>query len=357
MAWVRPALSDLYVRISRDFSGRLLDGAPVLARSVVSVCARVWAGACDSMHGMLAWLFRQVFVDTAEDEYLERWAADWGMERKAASRAAGDVIFTGQDGAVIPAATLLLRKATGQQYALEADAHIADGQAVARVLAVEAGADGNLPDGSELSLIAPVAAVESKAVVCTGGISSGVDEESDASLRARLLARLRAPARGGSASDYVAWAREVPGVTRAWCYPQMQGIGTVGVCIVADDDPAGPLPSEELVRRVYEHIDGLRPVTVKEFEVFGPEPYPVGISLAIDPDTEEMRAAVYAELVGLFAREAAPGVLLRRSHISEAVSLTPQEVDHYLITPTRNLEMAPGVLPVLGEVSFVEWPE
>lgn len=357
MSWSRPSLSELYVRISRDFSARLLDGAPVLAISVISVIARVWAGACDAMHGMLAWLFRQVFIDTAEDEYLERWAADWGMARKPASQAAGGIVFSGQDGAVIPAGTLLLRQATGLQYALEADAHMVDGAAIARVVAVEAGAASNLPAGAELSLIAPLAAVESKAIVGEGGIASGVDEESDASLRSRLLARLRAPARGGAASDYIAWAREVPGVTRAWCYPLMMGIGTVGVCIVADDSPEGPVPASELVRRVFEHIDALRPVTVKEFDVFGPELFPVDVKLAIDPDTEELRQAVIAELGDLFAREGEPGALVRRSHISEAVSLTPKEVDHYLFEPVSNLEIPAGVLPVLGEVSFVEWPE
>lgn len=357
MAWSRPSLSELYARISRDMSDRLLSGAPVLARSVVSVFARVWAGACDSMHGMLAWLFRQVFIDTAEAEYLERWAADWGMIRKPAARGAGNVLFSGQDGAVIPAGTLLLRQATGFQYAVEEDCKIAGGVAMCRVFAVEAGASVNLPAGAELSLIAPIAAVESVAVVASGGISSGVDEESDDALRSRLLARIQAPARGGSAADYVAWAREVPGVTRAWCYPLMMGIGTVGVCVAADDDASGPTPSDELLTRVRDHIDGVRPVTVKEFQVFGPEILPVEVTLAIEPDTEELRAVVYAELADLFAREGEPGGVIRRSHISEAISLAPKEVDHYLFEPVRNLEIPAGVLPVLGEVVFVEWPE
>lgn len=357
MSWTRPELSELYTRISKDFSGRLLDGAPVLARGVVSVCARVWAGACHSMHGMLAWLFRQVFVDTAEAEYMERWAEDWGISRKAAVQAAGEVIFTGQDGAVIPSGTLLIYQGTGSQYALEADAHIETGQALVRVSAVEAGSGGNLPADAGLALVAPIAGVESRAVVASGGISSGVDEEDDASLRSRLLARMRRPPRGGSKADYVAWALEVPGVTRAWCYPTMMGIGTVGVCLVADAAPDGPLPSAELVERAREHIDSLRPATVKELYVFGPDPLAIDVRLAILPDTEELREAVRCELADLFAREGEPGALIRRSHVSEAVSLTPAEVDHYLFEPTRNIEVPAGVLPVLGEVTFTDWPE
>ena len=74
MAWDRPPLTSLHERIARDFSGRLLDGATLLRRSVLAVLAKVWAGACHTLHSVLAWLYLQVFVDTAEGEYMERWA-------------------------------------------------------------------------------------------------------------------------------------------------------------------------------------------------------------------------------------------------------------------------------------------
>lgn len=70
-------------------------------------------------------------------------------------------------------------------------------------------------------------------------------------------------------ADYVRWAREVPGVTRAWVLPMHMGIGTVGVCFVCDAQE-DPFPSEEMVQRVQEHIEPLRPATVKELAVFAP---------------------------------------------------------------------------------------
>lgn len=354
MPWQRPSLTDLYDRIAKDFSGRLLDGGPVATRSVIAVLARVWAGACHAMHGMLAWMFGQVFVDTAEAEYMERWAADWGMSRKAAAPAAGDLAITGQPGAVIPASTLWIDQATGQQYAQGADAVIpAGGAATARVEAVEAGAAGDLATSAELTLVAPIGGVESRALVTGEGLTGGADEESDQSLRARLLERLRRPPRGGSQADYVRWAKEVPGVTRAWCYPLMLGIGTVGVCVVADDAPDGPFPSAEMLARVREHIEALRPATVKEISVFAPETLEIPVRLAISPDTAALRSAVIAELFDLFVREGEPGAILYRSHISEAVSLTPYEVDHTLYEPAANIEVPEGVLPRLGEVTFV----
>lgn len=83
MAWDRPTLTSLHERIARDFSGRLLDGATLLRRSVLAVLAKVWAGACHTLHSVLAWLYLQVFVDTAEGEYMERWAGPCAVNWKA----------------------------------------------------------------------------------------------------------------------------------------------------------------------------------------------------------------------------------------------------------------------------------
>jgi uncharacterized phage protein gp47/JayE len=159
MPWERPTLRQLFDRISQDLSGRLLDGDPVRQHSVVAVLAKVWAGACHLMHGMLAWLYQQVFVDTAEGPYLERWARVWGVFRKTPARAAGPVIFTGADGAAVPAGTLLQHQATGLQYAVGEDGEVSGGAATVTARAVAAGAASNLPAGAPLALVSPIAGV------------------------------------------------------------------------------------------------------------------------------------------------------------------------------------------------------
>ena len=308
MAWDRPTLTSLHERIARDFSGRLLDGATLLRRSVLAVLAKVWAGACHTLHSVLAWLYLQVFVDTAEGEYMERWAGVWNLSRLPAAAAAGDVVFTGQDGAVIPAGTLLQHQASGLQYGLEDRAVIADGSALVRVIAVETGAAGNLDAGEQLQLLSPIAGVESVAVVQTGGLTGGADAEH-------------------------------------------MSIGTVGVCFVCDAQE-DPFPSEEMVQRVQEHIEPLRPATVKELAVFAPEPLDVTVRLRISPDTEALRDAVRAEIEDVFSREGAPDSVLYRSHISEAVSLTPGEQDHELLEPAEDVVVPAAYLPRLTQVVF-----
>lgn len=354
MPWDRPTLQQLHERISRDFSGRLLDGAAPLPRSVIGVLAKVWAGASHSQHGMLEWLYGQIFPDVAEGPYLESWAAVWGVYRKSAAAASGLGLFSGSAGAVIPAGWLLQRQANGQKYALKADAVLdAAGAASAPVEALEAGSGGNLPGGAALSLAAPVAGAQSKALAGPEGLTGGVDIEADAELRARLLARLRRPPRGGSKADWEAWALEVPGVTRAWCYPLGAGIGTVSLTFVCDNAES-VIPSADMAERVRQHLAPLAPAGVKEFEVFAPEPLPLVIRLRITPDTAAVREAVSAELHDLIAREAAPGAVIYRSHISEAVSLAAGELDHTLLEPAANVQVQPGFFPMLEEVEFEE---
>ena len=273
------------------------------------------------------------------------WLALWQW----AAVAVGQEVFLVSP--IRAAGTLLQHQASGLQYGLEDRAVIADGSALVRVIAVETGAAGNLDAGEQLQLLSPIAGVESVAVVQTGGLTGGADAESDDALRARVLERLRQPPRGGSMADYVRWAREVPGVTRAWCYPMHMGIGTVGVCFVCDAQE-DPFPSEEMVQRVHEHIEPLRPATVKELAVFAPEPLDVTVRLRISPDTEALRDAVRAEIEDVFSREGAPDSVLYRSHIAEAVSLTPGEQDHELLEPAEDVVVPAAYLPRLTQVVF-----
>ncbi len=101
--------------------------------------------------------------------------------------------------------------------------------------ALDAGAVGNLAAGTALSMAVAVVGVSGAAGVAVVTMTGGADEESDDELRVRVLARIRQPPMGGCAYDYVAWALQVAGVTRAWCSPKEMGPGTVTVRIMCDD--------------------------------------------------------------------------------------------------------------------------
>lgn len=63
--------------------------------------------------------------------------------------------------------------------------------------------------------------------------------ETDEELLARLLEYIRRPPAGGNQYDYIKWALTIDNVAAAYCFPLGQGLGTVDVVIVADEDATG----------------------------------------------------------------------------------------------------------------------
>lgn len=353
MPWETPTLKQLYERTSADFSGRLLHGGKVLFRSVIAVLSKVWAGLCHGLHAFLAWCFKQVFPDTAEELYLLRWAAVFGMEPNAASFATGPATFPGTPGSSIPAGWGVSSKANGEEYTVleEASADVS-GVITVSLKAVEPGPDGNMPAGQEVTLSAPRPGVTSSGAVGSISVSGGFAEESLDAFRARFLERLRTPPRGGSKADFEAWAKSISGVTRAWCFPLGVGLGTVSLTFVTDG-AADPIPTPEMVARVQAYIDEKKPAPVKEAEVFAPERMVLDFELSVTPDTEAVRTAVRNSLADLVAFEAtAKGFTFLHSHITEAISQAEGETDHTLISPAGNVDVPAGYFPVMGEVVF-----
>lgn len=350
MAFTRPDLPALINRAEADIETRLPGADARLRRSNLNVLARVHSGAAHGLYGYLEWISRQVIIDTADGDILERHASIWGVERKAASPAVGNITVTGTNGAIIPADSALARS-DGAQYTTDAEATISGGTATIAVTAVEGGQAGNAAAASSLSFDTPIAGVSTSATVDAGGLTGGADIETDDDLRARLLARIQAPPHGGAQHDYVAWALEVAGVTRAWVYPAELGLGTVTVRFVRDDD-ASPIPDAAEVLAMQEYIDSVRPVTA-DVTVAAPIAVPLNFTIDIVPDTATIRAAIEAELRDLLRREAEPGATILLSHIREAISLATGENDHILTAPAANVTHAVGEMATFGTITWL----
>lgn len=109
MPFNRPPLDLLIARSAASMQSRLPGTDAVLRRSLSGIVARMSAGTEHGLYGYLDWLARQLMPDTAEEEHLERWASIWGVSRKAAGHASGDVSITGTPGTVLPEGTICLR--------------------------------------------------------------------------------------------------------------------------------------------------------------------------------------------------------------------------------------------------------
>lgn len=357
MAWQRPTLPTLINRVLADVQSKLEDTTPLLRRSNLNVLGKVVAACTHGLYGYLDWIAKQVIYDTAEGSILNRWASIWlSTPRVAAAYATGTITVTGSNGTLVPAGTVFIR-ADGIEYETDADGTIVAGTVSINVTAAEAGQAGNAEAGVTLNISSPIAGINATATVAAGGLVSGADEETDEQVRERLRDRIQQPPHGGAKHDYITWAKEVAGVTRAWCSPQELGAGTVSVRFVRDND-ANLIPDAGEVAAVQAYIDERRPVTA---DVTVAAPIPVDLDFEIDlldNDTADIRAAVEAELRDLLLREAEPelgsgeGTILL-SHIREAISIANGEKDHTLTSPTANVTHTLGQMAVFGSITWL----
>lgn len=363
MAFNRPSLQDLITRVEGDLKSGL-GLVTVLRRSFIGVIARVLAGLSHLLFGYLKYVETQAFPDTATDEYLDRWSGIWGVTRKAATFAEFVCSVTGTALTVIPAATVY-RRSDGKEYVVDEEVILTGSGDEISLTASEAGADSEVAVSDTLSILSPIAGLDSTATV-NEIVTEPEDEEDDDALRERLIARIQQPPSGGAANDYIQWALEVAGVTRAWVTPQGLGPGTVTVHIVSDDeDPI--TPSAPKIAETQDYIDELRPVTAN-VTVVAPVLFEVDMTIAIGPNTSEVQAAIEQELMDLILRDAnvvdtfdVPGEVhdgkILLSRINEAISIAAGEEDHDLVsingdTTPDDVTPATGELAVLGTITW-----
>jgi uncharacterized phage protein gp47/JayE len=351
MAFTRPTLTELVDRIQSDFLSRLPLVGAVLRRSLVYVFSRVMAGAAHMLHGHLDFLARQLFADQSEEEFLLRQGALFGINLKPPAFAGGPVIFSGTNGTVIPAGTIVLRS-DSTAYTVNADVTIASGTATAAVTASVAAENGNCIAGTALSLESPIAGVDSLATVNTGGLVGGSDVEDLEDYRERVLERMRSAPHGGASADYIAWTKEVAGVTRAWVYPRELGAGNVTVRFMRDDDAGSPIPDSGEVATVQAHLNAVRPVTAI-VTVVAPVAVPINFTIHPVPDTTATRAAITAELTDLLRREAEPGVTTLLSHLRAAISNATGITDYTLTSPAADVTHTTGQIATMGTITWV----
>lgn len=351
MPFSRPTLKTLIDRAMADINARLPKGDSRLSAAVLNVLAFVNGGAANGLYGYLDWLSAQLMPDKCEVEYLDRWANIWGIARTAEAPSTGSIAFTGTTGVTVPTGTLLQR-ADGLQFRTTADVTMAAGTGTANAVSVKGGAATNTAAATNLNLVSPIAGIGSTASVAAPGFSGGADAEKDDPLRARLLARIQTVPRGGASADYVSWALEVAGVTRAWVYPNELGAGTVSLRFVRDNDAGGFIPNAGAVAAVQAYLDARRPVTA-QLTVVAPVAVPLNFQIqAITPNSLAVRNAVQAELQDMLLREAIPGGTILLSHIRAAISAAAGESDHVLIAPAANVVNAIGNISTMGAITW-----
>lgn len=347
-----PDYLSLRTALLRDIANQLPDAATG-SDSDFAIRANAVAAALEGLYQHQQWIVRQILPDTADADYLERWASLYGINRKPAVAASGTIMFTASVVSQIPVGTEA-KTPDGVAFVTTASGQVlAGGSLTLAARAVVPGITGNIAANTALTLTAAPAGVNSACIVAAA-LMGGMDLEEPAALLARLLARLRNPPHGGNASDYMAWALAVPGVAEAYVYSLRRGLGTVDVVI---EGANGGLPSAQLINDTQTAINAVKPVTA-DCLVLAAVHVPVAITAALTLSGTTLAiatAAINAALTAYFAT-LKPGDSVIRNRISAIISDTQGVVDFNLTAPANNVATAVNVnavqLPVLGAVTL-----
>ncbi|MCQ5469675.1 baseplate J/gp47 family protein [Pantoea brenneri] len=349
--FTRPTLPQLITTIRNDILTRLAADSTLAAlrRTDAEVYGRVQAAAVHTVYGYIDYLAQNLLPDLADEDWLTRHANMKRCPRKAATFATGFARWdVATDGIPIPAGVTIQRDDL-TSFTTTAKATSAGGVLRVPVACDTAGKAGNTDDGLTMRLVSPITGLASAGEA--DSIQGGADIEDIEVWRARVIERWYWTPQGGADGDYEVWAKEVPGVTRAWTYRHWSGRGTVGV-MIASSDLTNPIPDAATVAAVQAYIEPRAPVAGADIYVFPPTPHVVDFQIRLNPDTAEVRYAVAAELRSMMLRDGGPEGVLKPSRISEAISIATGEYSHTLVSPSSDIAIAKGEVGVVGAISW-----
>ncbi|AHI24183.1 Bacteriophage protein [Komagataeibacter xylinus E25] len=368
MPYQQPTLSELQSQGLNDIvATNITQGRALFPRSVLRALTWCFANLTWGNYDFLASCYRQSVPFTATDEALDGWGAMREILRKDATAAAGTVQFTGATPQTPLSTGTVIKRADGLDYITTADATAdASGTLSVPVICQTAGATGNCDAGIAFSLLTAVSGLPAQGVALTA-FTGGADMETDSEYRTRVLTAYASRAGGGRQDDYVEWAEDVAGVTRAWCNPNGFGPGTVVVYFMMDDAeeahggyPQGTDGSATDETRyavatgdqltVADAIYPQRPATALVIAC-APVPCPIDVAVKdLSPNTADQLAAMKAALTDLYFREGTPlGMTLAQSDIEDALLSTGASFT--MVAPVGPTEIPLGSLPAVGTVT------
>lgn len=378
MPFNRPTLSELRQRNLSYIQSELKTGGNLLRFSNIGVISDADAGMAHLHYGYLDYIALQSTPYNATDEYLAAWAALKDVFRKPANPATSPTVeFSGTAGRVVPAVSLLNR-ADGYQYSLDHEVTLgAGGTATGSITAVlpsvlddttGGGIGGNADAGTSLTLDVAIDGVQSVATAIVK-ISGGADIESEDAFRSRMLLAYQNTPQGGNDTDYRGWALAVPGVTRCWVKRRLQGVGTVGIYIMCDGNDSGgfPVGTDGISQlevwgavkatgdqgRVADHIYPLQPI-IAIIYVCAPVAAPVNFVISgISTADSETTTAINTAIDEVFFTEGEPGGKILLSSLLLAIGDIAGTSGFILDSPTTNIQLETGKLPVRGTVTYL----
>lgn len=181
--FARPSYDDLLQRQSDRAKVLFGDDIDTSEQSVLGKYIRINVQDLAECYELLEGIYYARFPGSARGQNLERLCAFAGIARNPATHAKIKVRFHGKAGAAIPAAFLLA--GSGMTYYMNADYAIgSSGECEALATCTVAGELGNLPSGTELSIVRPSPDLRKAEYISIEAY--GQNREGDTALRLRF---------------------------------------------------------------------------------------------------------------------------------------------------------------------------
>ncbi|HZR34768.1 MAG TPA: baseplate J/gp47 family protein [Nevskia sp.] len=375
----RPTLTQLRAQVAQDIASALQGSDPLLRFSNLQIMGAVQAAMENLDQGYLDWIAKQAVPYTSTDEFLEAWAGLKDVFRESATSATGTVTFAGTlDGVPIPIGTPISR-GDGIEATVTVGASVSGGSVTVTAVvnadpSGRTGAFGNCEANTVWTLGTAIATIASSSTG-SSAFTGGADLELDESLKTRMLEAYQTDPLIGKTGDYVTWAKQVNGVTRAWCWPNGMGGGTVVVYIMLDvteaahggfpqgsdgvslSDPRDTAATGDQLA-VANHIYTVQTNTALVY-VVAPIASVYNFTISgLAGSSGGTRAAIAQAITDTFLREGSPNRgTVNLGDIESAIAAVPLTTG-FVITQINggapgNITPPQGHLPVLGTVSYV----
>ena len=215
MSYTIPTFSQLFADHLSRLESNLNQDSPLNDFAFLRILAAVEAGQDIGLYKYAADAAKQNLALTATNTGLDLIGNNYNTPRKQAQAAIIEADLTATTGTVIPINTVFVANTSGLRYKTTAEVTAAAGTAALTMKCVETGTDGNLDVSDTLLISSQISGAETEATV-TGTDTLGVNEETDADYRPRVLFAVRAITGGANATDHKIWAEAVTGVRRAF---------------------------------------------------------------------------------------------------------------------------------------------
>ena len=219
----------------------------LLPKSFIRVLAKVLSAVFITLYKQQAWIFLQMFVDTASFDEVEilgrkiRPLVMWGNlvgigEPEGATQWQGKIrVEVASVNTYLDQGTQFVDPATGLIYITTQTVLLKNPFEEIAVKCAESGIAGNVEVDDELNVASPYFNIGKKAVVCEV-TDKAVDEESESSYRSRVKSRWQVQPQGGALVDYRKWASDVSGVLQTYIYKDDDSAAGVLIYVVSDDE-------------------------------------------------------------------------------------------------------------------------